>query len=173
MRKSLIKLALTATLGLAMAFTFSCSDDKDDGGSGSGGGGKSGYCEVAGLAIAICLEIPNNECSSNFYTSSYPEWQYASLPFEIVSKCENPTVICFLSDNDGTYCGLMGISKGYCEDVLKGKSFKTPKECLDYKSTYTPPAPTGPLCLYNDWCGNVKNTEACTQVKGTIVDSCD
>jgi len=173
--RTILTKTLAASFALALALTLSCSDDKDEGGSdpsnGGGGGGSASFCELkdpADTRVPSCLELPSNECSASLYSST----SYSNFTFTKVDKCtkETPDIACYngKSDDGTNSCGLS--SKSFCETIgSKGVPFKTLKECLNY----TPPAPTGPLCKYGDWCGNVKAESNCAQVGGTIVSSCD
>jgi len=168
--RTILTKTLAASLVLALALTLSCSsdDDKDNGndpGNNSGGSGSGSYCELTFPATGVvsCLELPSNECSADLY-SDYDYWK--GFTYKKVDKCaeETPDVACFYGGS--TKCGI--ISKSYCE-ILEKKPFKTIKEC----ESYTPPAPTGILCLYNGQCGPATKAESCTQVGGVIVESCD
>jgi len=170
MRKVLVK-TLAASFALALALTLSCSDDKDEGGSDpdNGGGGSASFCELSGGGVPVCLEMPSNECSKDFY-SSYPGgWK--GFTYTKVDKCtkETPDAVYYAGKNDdGTNNCATGVSKSYCETILKLAAtsiFKTIKECIDFKP---------PLCRVNDYCApTAKGEESCIKAGGTIVPSCD
>jgi len=126
-----VKTLLAASIALALAFTISCSDDKDDDKSSDSksspsGGSKSSYCELTGSGFTYCLELPNNECSSDFEGNNFYRQAFT---FKKVDKCEGtPDVACFYGKDN---CGLL--DRSYCETIVNKPAFKTIKECFDYE----------------------------------------
>jgi hypothetical protein len=125
-RTILLAAGFSLALG-ALSFTISCSDDKSDDNNNGGAAAKK-YCKVGNPRISYCLEMPESECSADFYKGKGYNALWGQFDYEPLSECAKSTpdvACCYTKDN----CSLASTST--CT-ALNGKSCKTIKECADY-----------------------------------------